>query len=147
MVLNRLGKGSGPRVVSKGGQRIFIYDKENYFAFILEKGLMYKAGKNQSYGGAWPNKVESGQLNPEGIGLNKKLYKAVMKTRNNRDFYVYDKTEGRFYKLVDYDLLAQNSRPQKINGKTLILTPFDAYTKIFNEHELDQQLRKLKSKV
>lgn len=146
MVLDQLGKNTGPRTVSRRRQKVFIYDEENYFAFILDSGVMFKAGKNASYGGAWPKKVKSGELSPKGIGLNVPIYKAVMKTEGKYDFYVYDKQKGHFYKLTDYSMVAKNAEPEKQFTPTLVLTPLQAYEIVKDESKLDPNLRKMKSR-
>lgn len=146
MVLNQIGKNTGPRIVTKKRQKVFIYDEEKHLAFILDSGIMYKAGKNQSFGGAWPEKVESGELSPEGIGMNVALYKAVMKTRSEYTFYVYDQSTDRFYRLDDYQMLADNASPENYFTPRLVLTPFDAYETVRDESGLDPYLKKVRSR-
>lgn len=146
MVLNQLGKRTGPRVISRNGQKVFIYDKEEYFAFILDSGVMYRAGKNSSFGGAWPDKVDSGRLSAEGIGLNIAMYKGVMKTENKYTFYVFDKKRKTFYRLDDYGMVAENARPVKYFNPPLVLTPLDAYNYVRDESKLDSNLRRIKSR-
>jgi len=146
MVLNQLGNSTGPRAVTKNGQKVFMYDKEKYFAFILDNGIMYKAGKNQSFGGAWPEKVEAGKIGREGIGLNVDIYKAVMKTEGEYTFYVYDKKKKKFYRLENYGMVAQNAKPVKYFDPPLVLTPLDAYATVIDESKLDPNLRRVKSR-
>lgn len=146
MVLNQLGKRSGPRIYTKKNQKIFIYDEEKYFAFILDSGVMRKAGKNRSFGGAWPNKVRSGELNNPGIGLNVPVYKAVMKTEGKYTFYVIDKKTDSIYELNDYETVANNAKPESYFSPRLVLTPLDAYDVVHNESRLDPHLKKVKSR-
>jgi len=146
MVLNQLGNSTGPRTVTKKRQKVFMYDEEKYFAFILDSGVMYKAGKNNSFGGAWPEKVDSRKLSPKGIGLNIPIYKAVMKTEGEYTFYVYDKKKKQFYRLTDYSMLAQNAKPEKYFSPPLVLTPLQAYEVVKDESKLDPNLRRIKSR-
>ena len=140
MVLNQIGRNTGPRVLIKNGQKVFMYDEKKYFAFILDSGIMYKAGKNQSFGGAWPDKVERNMLSPKGIGLNVPLYKAVMKTENVYTFYVYDKKKRQFYRLENYSMLAENAKLIDYFNPELVLTPLDAYETVENPSNLDNAL-------
>lgn len=129
MVIDQAGGRSGPRTATFGGQRLYVFDDDKNMVFILDKGVMRKAGKNQSFGGGWPRMVDQGKVSRQGIGLNPKLWMKTWKSaKKGYTFYVYDKKQDVFYELTDIEIIHDHAHLEKGFDKPLYLTPLDAYT-------------------
>lgn len=118
---DQVGEQRWPETHRIAGQLVWKYP--DYYLFILQKGIYLKAGKNN-----WPVKYDKGELNSYGIGLNRELYKAVMKS--DRDLIVYNKKKDEFYRLDDEEIVAEAANIDKVGGRELVITPLDAYEEI-----------------
>lgn len=78
-------------------------------------------------------------MKPDGIGLNTNLYKKTLQT--DHDLVVYDVATDTLYKLTQPEAMTRHIFKETRGGKTLVITPLDAYTEIDDPEiraELDQ---------
>jgi hypothetical protein len=121
---DQIGSDLFPRTYRRGGQ--LVREFEDCIGFILEDGLYRRAGKNNTNGGHWPEKYESDELGRQGISVNRKLYRTVVK--KEKPLLVYNAKQEVYYRLDQPDLLTgAYVGKESQQGRELVVTPFDAY--------------------
>lgn len=112
MPVNALGQTTWPNPIKKAGQLVLEY--EDHYLFYLKKEVFHTAGlpsegKPAEEYSDWEKSVVVDDASPQGISLNKDLYKAACQSRREgkKDFIVYDQTEDTFYILTDHDKMLE----------------------------------------
>lgn len=120
MPIDQVGESSYPKTYMYSGQK--LYEFEEYYVFLLKNHIYRTAGHQH-----WKQSVESGDMEPQGVSLNKKLFgKAVSAT--DKPFHVYDKQRVRLFKLTDRRMVSQVRGKEKRGDKTLIVLPLEAFS-------------------
>lgn len=149
MPSNQIGEDTYPKTTKLKGQKVWKY--EDYFAFVLEKGVYFKGGKVN-----WPEEYEKGNISSPSIGLNVAIWNKIVLPHvlnGSYDLIVYDKKKRKFYKLESDRIPGTNKSVIEVSdiekrkewGKPLVITPKDAYTEVRNESKLDPKIKGLKS--
>lgn len=148
MPVNGIGQKTWPNPIKKAGQLVLEY--EDHYLFYLCNETFHTAGypdrdkPEESYTD-WEREVVNNSASSEGISLNTKLYKVACQSRHpeKKDLIVYDKSEDLFYVLDDHDLMLEWVYQTSRKGKTLMVTPLDAYREVKQLDRVDSKVRSL----
>ena len=103
------------RVEMCGGQKLLVF--QDSLLFVLESGVYQLAGSRH-----WPDKKEISQ---KGIGLNRRLYRKIMKSE--KQFLVYNQRSNELYQLEDQDLVLKCMGQEEKAGRKICILPLEAF--------------------